>query len=87
MDPSWRNWQFPLRPRPSSQEAGPKAYPGQGHGMGLDGVPIDGPTEAGDAVGETVILLHPALPLVGVSIRTGGDVSKITVSPTARPGD
>jgi hypothetical protein len=55
--------------------------------MGLDGVPIDGPTEAGDAVGETVILLHPALPLVGVSIRTGGDVSKITVSPTARPGD
>ena len=70
MDPSWRNWQFPLRPRPSSQEAGPKAYPGQGHGMGLDGVPIDGPTEAGLAVGESsVILLHPPLHSAGVSIR------------------
>ena len=31
------------------------------------------------AVGETVILLHPPLPLVGVS------TNKITVSPTARP--
>ena len=40
LDPSFRYWQFPLRPLPSSSEAGPKRYPGQGHGMGIDGVPI-----------------------------------------------
>ena len=37
------------------------------------------------AVGETVILLHPPLPLVGISIvmKRGWDFSKMTVSPMA----
>ena len=37
------------------------------------------------AVGEAVILLHPHLPSVGVSIWMERGVSKMTVSPTATP--
>ena len=52
-------------------------------GVGRDGVPAAvGPQPC--AVDETVILLHPALPLVGVSIATEREsVSRMTVSAMA----
>ena len=55
-------------------------------GFEADFVVVSADVEAGLAVGETVILLHPPLPLAGVSIRNmEGDVSKMTErSPTAK---
>ena len=49
-----------------------------------DPVPLSHVSARGLAVGETVILLHPPLPLLGALtwIKNGG-VSKMTVSPTA----
>ena len=58
----------------------PEIIQNKGHGFGVDywalGVVL--------AVGETVILLHPPLPSLGISIEMKGGVIKMTVSPTAR---
>jgi hypothetical protein len=47
LDPTERFWRFPKNALPVSDADGPTRYPGQGHGMGLDGIMIDGPNEAG----------------------------------------
>ena len=80
---------LPFHNQFATQDKCPLPVPKRWHVLGVQVCGVDKVHEqigwaVSLVIGETVILLYPLLSLAGVSTRMERDVSKMTVSPTAR---